>query len=69
MALTGDLLNEAGSLAYGDAGLRRLLSHHDVSCSFLNELAPKLGDHDYWSRLYSLEVTANHIQEIDEQYV
>jgi phosphoglycerate dehydrogenase-like enzyme len=65
VALTGDLLDEFGALAYGDAGLSPLLSHPAVSCSFLADLAPKPGDPDYWSRLYSLEVTANHIQGID----
>jgi phosphoglycerate dehydrogenase-like enzyme len=65
VALTGDFLNESGALAYGDAGLSRLASAPYVLHHFLADLAPRPGDPGYWSRLYSLEITAEHIQDSD----
>jgi phosphoglycerate dehydrogenase-like enzyme len=64
-ALTGDFLNEAGESAYGDVGLARLASVPYVRCRFLAEQGPKAGDAAYWRRLYSLEVTAAQVREID----
>jgi phosphoglycerate dehydrogenase-like enzyme len=65
VALTGDFLNEAGSVAYGDAGLDLLSSHNDVRWSFIKDLAPRADDADYWKRLYSLEVHPEHIANVD----
>ena len=56
VALTGDFLNEAGSVAYGDAGLGLLSGRRDIRWHFISDLAPRRDDPDYWSRLYSLEV-------------
>jgi len=65
VALTGDFLDESGSVAYGDIGLDRLASRPYVSWRFVTELAPRPDDPGYWSRLYSLEVSADHIQGVD----
>jgi phosphoglycerate dehydrogenase-like enzyme len=65
VALTGDFLNEAGSVAYGDAGLDLLSSHDHVHSHFISDLAPRVNDADYWKRLYSLEVQPEHIASVD----
>jgi phosphoglycerate dehydrogenase-like enzyme len=65
VALTGDFLDESGAVAYGDIGLGRLDAQAHVRWHFLHDLAPSKDDPSYWSRLYSLEVKPEHIQEID----
>ncbi len=65
VALTGDFLDESGSLAYGDVGLDRLSSRPYLRWWFVTELAPRTDDPGYWSRLYSLEVSPDHIQGVD----
>jgi phosphoglycerate dehydrogenase-like enzyme len=65
VALTGDFLNESGAGAYGDVGLAALESRPHVSWRFLRDLAPSRDDASYWARLYSLEISAEHIQGVD----
>jgi phosphoglycerate dehydrogenase-like enzyme len=65
LALTGDFLDESGQPAYGDLGLRDLSSQPHVRYRFLTDLAPRADDSTYWSRLYSLEITSDHIRGID----
>jgi phosphoglycerate dehydrogenase-like enzyme len=65
IAFTGDFLDESGAVAYGNVGLDRLASRPFVRWHFITDLAPKAGDAGYWARLYSLEVTADHIRAID----
>ena len=65
VALTGDFLNEAGSVAYGDAGLAVLSIRPELRWHFISDLAPRADDPDYWSRLYSLEVRPEHIANAD----
>jgi phosphoglycerate dehydrogenase-like enzyme len=65
VAFTGDFLDESGSPAYGDNALDRLKSRPYVRWHFVTDLAPKPADPAYWSRLYSLEVTADHIRDVD----
>jgi phosphoglycerate dehydrogenase-like enzyme len=65
VALTGDFLDQAGNVAYGDIGLDRLASRSYMRSRFVTELAPKADDPGYWSRLYSLEVSADHIEDAD----
>jgi phosphoglycerate dehydrogenase-like enzyme len=65
VAFTGDFLNEHGTVAYDSAGLVRLAGVPYLSHRFLTGLAPRAADPDYWSRLYSLEVTADDIQQVD----
>src|SRR5262249_45436019 len=42
-----------------------LSSHPAVRWQFITELAPRVNDRDYWSRLYSLEVRPEHIANVD----
>jgi phosphoglycerate dehydrogenase-like enzyme len=65
VALTGDFLDENEAVACGDAGLNDLASCPFVRSRFLMDLAPRPGDAGYWSRLYSLEVSAEHIRGVD----
>lgn len=61
IALTGDFLNDDGLPAYGDIGLGLLDGVPYVRRHFVQELAPSRDDPSYWDRLYSLEVTPEHI--------
>ncbi len=65
LALTGDFLNAAGSVAYGDAGLGVLSQQPEIRPHFIKELAPHADDPGYWARLYSLKVSPAHIQDVD----
>jgi phosphoglycerate dehydrogenase-like enzyme len=65
MAFTGDFLDESGEIAYGDIGLGRLASQPRMRWHFITELAPRPGDRSYWAQLYSLQVTPDHIKNID----
>ena len=65
IALTGDFLDESGQIAYGDIGLSALAGIPHVQYRFLTDQAPVPDYADYWSRLYSMEVTATHIAGVD----
>jgi phosphoglycerate dehydrogenase-like enzyme len=65
IAMTGDFLDETGSVAYGDVGLARLDGCPWIRRHFVTDLAPKPADPAYWSRLYSLEVAPEHIRGAD----
>jgi phosphoglycerate dehydrogenase-like enzyme len=65
VALTGDFLNEQGTSAYGDIGVGLFADAPYVQYHFIEDHAPDGNDESYWDRLYSLEVTADHIHEVD----
>jgi phosphoglycerate dehydrogenase-like enzyme len=65
IAITGDILNEDGQYAYGETGFARLGAVPFVEHHFLMEQAPRPNDPGYWSRLYSMVVTADQIQNVD----
>ena len=65
VALTGDFLNTAGVPAYGDLGLELLRSAPYIQYHFLADLAPVSDAPTYWDRLYSLNVTPEHIADVD----
>ena len=65
IAFTGDFLDESGAVAYGDIGLDRLASRPSLRWHFITDLGPKPSDPGYWARLYSLEVTPDHIKGVD----
>lgn len=65
VAYSGDFLGELGLPAYGDNGLTRLRQVPYVAQHFITEQAPRPGDPAYWSRFYSLEMTAEQLQDID----
>jgi phosphoglycerate dehydrogenase-like enzyme len=65
VALTGDFLTESGVSTYGDIGVGILESVPYVRHHFLMDLAPKSNDPTYWDRLYSLEITPEHIADVN----
>lgn len=65
VALTGDFCDASGRSAYGDVGISLLDSVPYVRHRFLAEHIPNLDDPTYFERLYSLEVTAAQIADID----
>lgn len=65
LALTGDYLNAEGGLADGDISLELIDEVPYIDYHFLESLAPKPGDTEYYKNFYSLEVAPEHIAEID----
>jgi phosphoglycerate dehydrogenase-like enzyme len=65
IALTGDYLNERGELASGEIGLSLIADVSYIHHHFITDLAPQPNDPGYWSRFYSLEVTPEHIKDVD----
>ena len=66
LALTGDFLNEAGSVAYGDAGLGLLVEPARRSLALHQRPGPAARmTRITGQRLYSLEVEPEHIQDVD----
>ncbi len=65
VAITGDFLDASGAPAYDDTTLTLLGGCPYVRCHFLTEQAPRRDDPAYWSRLYSLEVTPEHVAGVD----
>lgn len=61
VALTGDFLNETGTVAYRDIRLDLLQNAPFIAYHFLRDQAPGKDDPEYWNRFYSLEVTPEHI--------
>jgi len=65
IAYTGDFLGPDGKSAYGDIGMSLLDAAPQVRYRFLTEQAPRPGELEYYQRFYSLEVTAEHIADVD----
>lgn len=64
LAITGDFLNVNGSSAYGDLGFGAMYDAPFLQYHFIMDHAPG-SDPTYYDRLYSLEVTAEHIKDVD----
>ena len=58
---TGDYLDQNGDLLRKDIGLDLLESSPQVQTGFLTDQKPQPNDPTYWSRLYSLEITPQHV--------
>jgi len=58
---TGDYLDESGKVKVGDIGLQTLAASGYVEADFLRDQQPKHGDEGYWDRLYSLQITPEHV--------
>jgi phosphoglycerate dehydrogenase-like enzyme len=58
---TGDYLDEAGEMRGQDIGVEALNATGFIETGFLLDQKPTAGDSTYWDRLYSLEITAEHI--------
>ncbi len=65
LAITGDILNDRGTDAYGGLPRDLLDAAPHIEYEFLRDLAPRPGDTQYWQRFYSLEVSAKHLAECD----
>jgi len=65
VAITGDFLNAEGTSAYGDLGYGALEACPYVESYYILDHAPRADDPGYWDRLYSMEVTAEHIAHVD----
>lgn len=62
---TGDTLDETGQLRSEDLGMAELEASGFIQTGFLLDQAPKTSDDGYWERLYSMEITADHVAEAD----
>ncbi|WP_158748793.1 NAD(P)-dependent oxidoreductase [Acidobacterium sp. S8] len=58
---TGDYLDESGQMRGQDIGVDALNATGFIETGFLLDQKPTQGDSTYWDRLYSLEITAEHI--------
>src|SRR5262249_8741359 len=65
IAFTGDFLDADGRCAYTTEGLDRLDAAADVRYHYISDQQPRRDDPDYWRRFYALEVTAEHIADVD----
>ena len=65
LAITGDFLNEHGVDACGGLPLNLLDSAAHVDYRFLLDQAPQPGDRAYWQQFYSLEVSPEHLADLD----
>jgi phosphoglycerate dehydrogenase-like enzyme len=59
---TGDYLDETGAVKYGDIGVDSFASSGYVETGFLLDQKPSPGDSAYLNRLYSLEITPEHVK-------
>jgi phosphoglycerate dehydrogenase-like enzyme len=58
---TGDYLDQTGKVKVGDIGLDAFSTTGYIETEFLRDQQPTPGDGTYWERLYSLEITPEHI--------
>ena len=58
---TGDYLDAEGKVKVGDIGLNEMAATGFIETSFLKDQQPAPGDDTYWDRLYSLEITPQHV--------
>ncbi len=65
VAYTGDYLGPDGRLAIPDIALDRYDGHPAITVDFLRDLAPTPDDKAYQERLYSLEITPQHVASAD----
>jgi phosphoglycerate dehydrogenase-like enzyme len=65
IAVTGDFLNGEGQSGYGDLGFGAMENCPYIDIHYIMEHAPQPHDPTYWDRLYSMEVKAEHIANVD----
>jgi phosphoglycerate dehydrogenase-like enzyme len=65
LAISGDILNEHGVDAYGGLPLHLLDSARHIGYHFLRDQAPRPGDREYWQKFYSLEISPEHLADLD----
>lgn len=62
---TGDYLDAAGQLTIPDIATDLYDTSPQVRFDFLRDQSPQPGQHDYWDRLYSLEIQPAHVAHAD----
>ena len=65
IAYSGDFLDASGQPAYGDMSLPLLADKPFIRHRFLADQVPIPGDPAYWQRFYSLEITPDHLADVD----
>ena len=65
VALTGDFLDESGGRLWRYRARPARRAGPTCDWQFVTDLAPRPADPAYWSRLYSLEVSPDHIRDVD----
>ena len=58
---TGDYLDVSGNLTVPDIALDLYAGKSFIRHGFLSDQSPTPGDTAYWGRLYSLEITPQHV--------
>ena len=58
---TGDYLDVAGTVKYGDIGLAALKTSEFIKTGFFVDQKPAAGDATYLDRLYSLQITPENV--------
>jgi len=58
---TGDYLDQNGNVVRNDIGLDLLENVPFIETGFLTDQGPQPNDSTYWDRLYSLEITPQHV--------
>jgi phosphoglycerate dehydrogenase-like enzyme len=62
---TGDYLDAAGQLTIPDIATDLYATSPQIRFDFLRDQSPQPGQHDYWDRLYSLEIEPAHMAQAD----
>lgn len=65
LAITGDFLNEQGQSAYGNLGFGAIEACPFIDLHYIIYHAPRANDPSYWDNLYSMEVSAAHLRNVD----
>jgi len=66
---TGDYLDASGQPATADIALDLYADIPFIQQGFLREQSPQAGDDTYWQRLYSLDISAQHVAMSDAMVV
>jgi phosphoglycerate dehydrogenase-like enzyme len=64
VAMTGDFLTAQGTSAYGKGVFASQGEASPIQFHYLRDQAPQ-DDPEYWSRLYSMQVTATQLKDVD----
>ncbi|MEP6987862.1 MAG: NAD(P)-dependent oxidoreductase, partial [Chloroflexota bacterium] len=65
LAITGDFLNEHGQSAYGDLGFGAIEFCPFINIQYIMDHAPRANDPSYWDNLYSMQLSAAHLRNMD----
>ncbi|MBA3871059.1 MAG: dehydrogenase [Anaerolineae bacterium] len=65
LAITGDFLKADGTSAYGDLGFAAIESCPFINIQYIMDHAPRANDPSYWDNLYSMQLSAAHLRNMD----